>query len=147
MSIQNRTPSTRQLENLRDVYCEQVSEFRKRQISKIKNEYPEPNTEDMIKPISDKIIASLPESSQIELDTYRFHQCKRKYRITFHVFLDPEDVKDPNAEIRVEKFEAVEKEETRKQNELRKWYLDALLAATNKKEIPEFNPEFSEVEI
>jgi hypothetical protein len=142
MSIQNRTPSTRQLENLKDIYSEQISENRKSLISKVKEVYPDPATEDLIKPISDKIIDSLPGSSQIELDTYRFHQCKRKYRISFHVFVDPEDVKDPNAEKRNKEIGDIEKEETEKQNELRAWYLEALLAATNKKEIPGFNPEF-----
>lgn len=141
--MKNRTPSTRQLENLRDGYKERIDEIRRTVNSKVKMIYPEPDTETLLKPVIDKIEHDLPESTKIELDSYRFHQCKRKYKLVFSVWVDPDDVKDPHADIRSSVYDQIAEEATKKTQDLDNWYLDALLAATNKTDIPKFDPMFS----
>lgn len=140
MSI--KTPSTRQLENLREAYSDSIDKKRKSISEQIKERYPEPSNGNLLEPIIKKIKDSLPVESTVEIDSYKFHQCKRKYKITFAIYVDPDEVKDPHADTRSRLYTSADEEKGKKIKELENWYLNALLAATNKTDIPSFNPEY-----
>jgi hypothetical protein len=141
MSI--KTPSTRQLENLREAYADSIDKKRKSLSEQIKELYPEPSNENLLNPIIGKIRNSLPVEATVEIDSYKFYQCKRKYKITFAVYIDPDEVKDPHADVRSRLYASADEEKSKKLKELENWYLSALLAATNKTDIPSFNPEYN----
>lgn len=123
----NKKPTVRELNEVRNVYREQIERIVTEKRYEINREMPDPTSEELMSPFIEKLKEALP-NAVIEFDGFYFRKCDREYCVKVKCWIKPAQVDNTTAELKQTKLDELKTWEAKKHEDLKDWYIRAVEA-------------------